>query len=179
MKYIALLRGVNVGGKNKLSMADLKRVLEHEGFTDVYTYINSGNIIFSKPNMTAEQAKVAWETLLAEHFNLHVPVAIVTEDELMRALQNAPAWWDNDAQSKHNAIFIISPASSADIFKQVGEAKPEFEKVASYGNVIFWSAPLATFSHTRWSKVSGYAAYGNITIRNANTTKKLAALLTQ
>jgi len=59
---------------------------------------------------------------------------------------------------------------------QVGEIKPEYEQVDVYGPVIFWSAPMKTFSRTRWSKVVGSAAYGSITIRNANTALKLAEL---
>ena len=67
--------------------------------------------------------------------------------------------------------------TAEEVCKQVGEVKPEYEKVTCNGKMIFWSAPIATFSRTRWSKiVQNKAAYNAITIRNANTTKKLATL---
>ena len=80
---------------------------------------------------------------------------------------------------KHNAIFVIPPATAQQIAQLVGEAKPEYEQVDFYENVIFWSAPLKTFSRTRWSKiVQSKQAYNAITIRNYNTTQKLAQLVT-
>ena len=71
---------------------------------------------------------------------------------------------------------MIPPVTVEDVFKEVGEIKPEYEKVGSFGNVIFWSAPLETFSHTRWGSVVGKSVYQKITIRNANTVKKLVEL---
>jgi len=63
-----------------------------------------------------------------------------------------------------------------EVFKEVGEAKPEYEKVSSFGKVIFWSAPLKTFSRTRWSKIVGKPVYNKVTIRNSNTVKCLVEL---
>jgi len=65
-----------------------------------------------------------------------------------------------------------------EVILEVGEAKTEYEKVASYGRVIFWSAPLKTFSRTRWSKIVGKPVYNEVTIRNANTVKNLVKLCT-
>lgn len=71
---------------------------------------------------------------------------------------------------------IIPPTTVAEVFRIVGEIKPEYEKVDHYGRVVFWSAPIRTFSRTRWSKIVGSTVYGSITIRNANTVKKLLQL---
>ena len=157
-KYIALLRGINVGGKNKISMPELRKMFEDCRYGNVITYINSGNVIFSCDNEDKEEIKK------------------VSAKELSAALSNAPAWWDNDAQSKHNAIFIIPPATAAEIIDEVGIAKEEYEQVSYYEQVIFWSAPIKTFSKTRWSKIVGKSAYNSVTIRNANTAKKLLKL---
>lgn len=86
----------------------------------------------------------------------------------------SPSWWGQDKDSKHNAIFIIPPTTVKEVFDEVGASKPEYEKVDHYDRVIFWSAPTKTFSRTRWSKVVSSSVYDNITIRNANTVKKLA-----
>ena len=67
--------------------------------------------------------------------------------------------------------------TAAEICAHVGTVKEEYEKAASYGNVIFWSAPMATFSRTRWSKISkDKTMYRAITVRNANTALKLSEL---
>lgn len=175
-KYIALLRGINVGGKNKVSMRELKEILEHNGFYDVVTYINSGNIIFSSENTDEKKLKEDWEELIKNNFQLKIPVLIISVNDLISAFNHAPAWWDKDNDSKHNAIFILPPTSVNEVFNEVGEIMPEYEKVDYYGRVIFWSAPITTFSRTRWSKVVKSSVYNSITIRNANTIKQILQL---
>lgn len=176
-RYIALLRGINVGGNNKISMPELKELFEQSGFQQVSTYINSGNVIFSSESTDEVLLKEECERLILHRFHLSILVAVITAEDLISALQHAPSWWGEDKDSKHNAIFVIPPALAEDIILEVGEAKPEYEKVDCFGRVIFWSAPVDTFSRTRWSKVVGSSVYNNITIRNANTTKKLFELV--
>ena len=175
-KYVILLRGINVGGKNTVSMRELKELLEKSGFLDVATYINSGNIIFSSEISDMLLLKSTCEDLLLEKFKLKLSVMILSADNLIEAMEHAPDWWNHDTESKNNAIFVIPPASVQDIFLEVGEGKPEYERVGYFGQVIFWSAPLKTFSRTRWSKVVGSSVYNSITIRNANTAIKLAEM---
>jgi len=67
-------------------------------------------------------------------------------------------------------------ATVFEVFKEVGVIKPEYEKIDYYGRIVFWSAPIKTFSRTRWSKVVGSSVYSSITLRNANTVKKLLQL---
>lgn len=175
-RYIALLRGVNVGGGNKISMPALKAAFLRHGFENVVTYINSGNILFDSA-LTSQAAKSACEDIIAADFGLQITVGIFPSADLAEALAHAPNWWNSGKDAKHNAIFVIPPATAEEVVASVGDIKPEYERVAHHGNIIFWSAPLATFSHTRWSKIVGNkAVYRLITIRNANTAQKLAAL---
>ena len=177
-KYVALLRGINVGGKNKVSMPILKASFEAAGFADVRTYINSGNVIFSTDSEDAAILQQQCRQIIADTFQLDILTAVIPVEEYADALNHAPDWWGNDTESKHNAIFVIKPISTASVIETVGETKPEYEQAASYGQVIFWSAPIKTFTRTRWSQViSTRALYNNITIRNANTAKKLLQLL--
>ena len=176
-RYIALLRGVNVGGKNKISMPALKIAFEEIGFSDVVTYINSGNVIFSSDIKNQSELRRICESAIANTFKLNIPVAVVSAKDLSDALKNAPDWWNTGNKEVYdNAIFVISPISAEEVFAEIGDAKPEYEKVSSYGNVIFWSASLNTFSKTRWSKIAGSSVNNNVTIRNANTAKKLLEL---
>lgn len=175
-KYIIFLRGINVGGKNTVPMQELKALLEQNGFHDAVTYINSGNIIFSSDNTDEIELKEKCEALITHHFQLKIPVIILTVNDLRAALEHAPSWWGQDSESKHNAIFVLPPITVDEVLKEVGDIKPEYEKVDYYGRIIFWSAPVKTFSRTRWSKVVGSPVYNNITIRNANTVKKILQL---
>ena len=176
MRYIALLRGINVGGKNKVPMADLRTCFEAVGFKNVRTYINSGNVIFDSQETDLTNLVRTCEQSIATRFGFAVRVSVISNEQLSRALTHAPNWWDKDLGTKHNAIFVIAPATAKDIIKAVGEVKPEYEQVASHENVIFWSAPIRTFGRSRWAKIVGTAAYQDVTIRNANTTKKLLEL---
>lgn len=176
MKYIALLRGVNVGGKNKVSMNDLKSCFKDAGFQNVVTYINSGNVIFDSEEQSIPNLIKQCNKILERKFGFPISLAIIDVPALKEALEHAPDWWGNDPESKHNAIFIIQPATAEEIIADAGKIKPEHEKLFAYKDILFWSAPLKTFSRTRWSKIVGTKAYQNITIRNANTTKSLLEL---
>jgi len=174
--YIALLRGINVGGNRPVSMAELKALFKENGFENVSTYIQSGNVIFSGTAGCRDELRRKCADMIAARFGFEVPVAVIPAPELKDALNHAPDWWGKDKDAKHNAIFVIPPATPEDVFREVGGIKPEYEKAEAYGSVIFWSAPMATFSRTRLMRVVGSGVYGNITIRNANTTKKLRDL---
>ena len=176
MYYVALLRGINVGGNNKVSMPALKKCFEDIGFTEVSTYINSGNVLFEFAETELPKLVEMCEAAIRETFGFHVICSVVAAQELVRSVEHAPRWWGKPDDDKHNALFIIAPKTPAEIMKSVGEAKPEYEKVAAEGPIIFWTAPFKTYNRTRYSKIVGTDVYKYVTIRNANTTKKLMAL---
>lgn len=109
-------------------------------------------------------------------FTLDLPIAVLSSNSLQEAVAHAPEWWGRTLETKHNAIIVIPPKEPQQIMDEVGTAKSEYEQVFNYGPVIFWSAPLKTFSRTRWAKVTTKTSYGDITIRNANTIRKLLTL---
>lgn len=176
-KYIAFLRGVNVSGKNKVSMTILKEVFEDNGFYEVTTYINSGNVLFSSNVQDIMELKKKSETIIADTFQLDIPVHVVTVRELRDTLKYAPEWWgDTNKEIIHYAIFLIPPISIEEVFNAVGGIKIEYEKISHYGNVIFWSAPRITFNKAKWSKIASSSVNNNVTIRNANTVNKMIQL---
>lgn len=177
-KYIAFLRGINISGKNKVSMPLLKVAFEDMGFSNISTYINSGNVLFSSENSDKSEISSQCKDMIKERFMLDVPVVILSLKELSEALNNTPEWWDinSDKEVIHQAIFLIPPVTIEEVYKAVGEAKPEYEQVDYYKNVIFWSAPRATLSKTRWYKIAGSTVNNKVTIRSANTVKKLLLL---
>lgn len=114
MKYIALLRGVNISGKNKIIMKELKKVLEENNYQNVITYLNSGNIIFenNKENIAENISKI-----IKDNFYLDIPVFVITETKLEDILNNAPDWWGTDNKEIYdNLIFIMSPTNFEDVY---------------------------------------------------------------
>lgn len=177
-QYIALLRGINISGKNKISMPLLKEAFEKKGFSEVKTYINSGNVLFSSEDRDQERLIRACEALIVEAFDLVIPVVVVEVEELRRLLEEAPEWWNQEKETIHYVIFMIPPMTVSQVFEAVGEIKPEYEKIAHSDNVIFWSAPRKTFNKARWSKIASSSVNPHVTIRNANTVNKLLHLST-
>ena len=154
-------------------MSELKTSFEQRGFQNVVTYINSGNVLFDS-ELDEATTKGICETLITDSFGLDIPVCVISAAELTEAVSHAPDWWNKEADAKHNAFFVIPPMTAKKLCDIASELKDEYEKAAYYGRVIFWSAPTATFSRTRWSKmVSDKSVYRSITVRNANTTLKL------
>jgi uncharacterized protein (DUF1697 family) len=175
-RFIALLRGINVGGKNTIKMAELKDSLKRRGLHDVVSYINSGNILFSSEQNEAA-LKTLCETVIEEDFALDIPVCIISANELREAIRNAPEWWNRDKDARHDANFVIPPLKAAKLVAHIGAIKEEYERLDFRGRVVFWSAPLATYSRTRWPRIVGEKAlYHAVTTRNANTTLKLLEL---
>ena len=176
-RYIVLLRGINVGGNNMIPMAGLKAALERQGFENVVTYLASGNVLLDADITDETALKAACEQTILDVFGLDIPVCVISAADLREAMQHAPAWWNKAPDTRHDAFFVIPPTTTAELFAIVGESKAEYERVDCYGRVIFWSAPMATFSRTRWSKITRTKeAYRAITVRNANTALKLAEL---
>ncbi|GAA2900992.1 DUF1697 domain-containing protein [Enterococcus pseudoavium] len=172
-KYIAFLRGINVSGKNKIAMPMLKSAFETAGFSAVKTYINSGNVLFTSEIQEINQLIKKCEVLITEAFELTIPVAVVAVAELNVTIKHAPSWWNQAEETIHYAIIMIPPLTTAEVFAAVGEIKPEYEQIACYGELIFWSAPRKTFNQARWSKIASSSVNKQVTIRNANTINKL------
>ena len=127
-KYVTLLRGINISGKNKISMNELKESLKKLNLSNVITYLNSGNIIFE----TNENNKTKLMKQLKQHikdtFALDIPVFIIEIKELEELLNNEPDWWKETNKQKYdNIIFIIEPHTYKEIYNVLGEPKKEYE----------------------------------------------------
>lgn len=177
MQYIALLRGVNISGKNKVTMSILKEELEKIGLEEVKTYLNSGNIIFIstlEKNILSKEIK----NVIQKTFLINIPVFIMNYDALKDLLDHCPSWWGSDDKSIYdNVIFVIPPYTVSDAYKILKEPKKELEQTKEYKNNIFWSYKLKYYQKTNWwSKTATKELHDVITIRTANTVKKLLVL---
>ena len=178
MKYIALLRGINISGKNKISMNELKLELENKKYKNISTYINSGNVIFESNIDNKEFIMKDINKIIKNKFNLEIPVFVMTVLELEDILNNNPNWWGTDSKEVyHNLIFIIPPTKYEEVYDTIGEPKEDIEKIKEYNNCIFWSYDLKNYRKSNWwSKTASTNISNKITIRTANTMKKVLAI---
>ena len=176
--YIALLRGINISGKNKISMSELKTGLAELGFAEIATYLNSGNVIFSSATDDKNILSDKIKSMIKERFELEIPVFIILQEELEELLKNAPDWWGEDKKEIYdNIIFMMSPLSYEKLYDEIGSPKAEYEKVHPYKNVVFWSFSRKDYQKTNWwSKTASAKVREKITIRTANTIRKIVGM---
>lgn len=176
-RYIALLRGINISGKNKVPMAELKKCFEALGVIEVKTYLNSGNVIFfsADTNVTALIDRV--EYMIQREFSLDIPVFIIQQEELADILHHAPDWWGTEnTEIYDNLIFILPPASFPDIYREIGAPKDGLERIQEYQSVVFWSFSRKNYQKTNWWPKTARTDIGSkLTIRTANTVRKIVS----
>lgn len=177
-QFVALLRGINISGKNKVPMAELKKGFENLAFEEVRTYLNSGNVIFSSDENDIRKFTHQIEAMIKKQFGLEIPVFVISRGLLEDILHNAPDWWGNgDKEIYDNLIFIIPPATFSDVYNEIGEPKPELEKIKDYKDVIFWSFSRKDYQKTNWwSKTASTNISTKLTIRTANTVRKIVGM---
>jgi len=174
--FVALLRGVNVGGNNMISMSSLKKSFESMGFTDVVTYINSGNIIFKSKEADARKLESKLEKMLAKEYQLESRVVLRSLPEMEQIVEKLPENWTPDRDWRYNVIFLRHTIDSKEILREL-ELKKDIEEVVYCPGALFWSAQISELTRTNMLKLSSRKMYQDMTIRNQNTTKKLYELM--
>jgi uncharacterized protein (DUF1697 family) len=176
MVYLALLRGINVGGKNKVEMKQLKAVFEEAGMTSVKTYINSGNVIFSTTIRAKRRLAGLLEKGIAERFGFKVDL-LLRDIKSMRAVVNKmPAHWTNDKTMKCDVMFLWEDVARPSVMKQL-KFKPEIEDVRYASGAVIWRVDRKNATRSGMLKLVGTPIYKRMTIRNCNTTRKLLELM--
>ena len=104
MRYVLLLRGINVGGKNKVVMSELKELLKREGFSDVDSYINSGNLFFASDE-SVENIVLKVEKVLEENYEFSIPFGLLSKEEYLEEMAGLPEWWKDDFARKDILFF--------------------------------------------------------------------------
>lgn len=106
MIYVALLRGINVGGNNKISMQELKTTFEDAGMTSVVTYINSGNVVFSDSVYKQSELASLLEEGILKDFGLAIKVLVRSLDEIAEVMGALPDPWQNNKEMKSDVMFL-------------------------------------------------------------------------
>ena len=174
--FVALLRGVNVGGNNMISMSSLKQSFVELGFMDVSTYINSGNIIFKSKEADARKLEMKIEKMLLKDYELDSRVVLRSLSEMEKIVKSLPKKWTGDTNWRYNVIFLRHTIDSEKILAEL-EVKKDIEEVVYCPGALFWSAQVSELTRTNMLKLSSRKMYQDMTIRNLNTTRKLSELM--
>jgi uncharacterized protein (DUF1697 family) len=176
MRYVALLRGINVGGKNLISMAELRTELETAGYAAVRTYIQSGNVLFETDAPRA-RLEESIEALLAERFGCPVPVVVRSHRQLADVIASAPEGFGADRDTYlADVVFLKAPLTSAQAIGAVALREGVDRAWAGTG-VLYLDRLAERKSQSRLSKLASTPHYRSMTIRNWSTTTKLLAML--
>lgn len=171
--YVALLRGINVGGNKKVEMARLRQVFEKLGFEHVSTYINSGNVIFS--GKTAPVAAHI-EKVLEQTFGFAIAVVVRDAASMAQVAKAIPPGWENNAEVKTDVLFLWNEYNKKSSLALIA-AHPEADRLKYVDGTIIWSVNRKHYTKSGMTKFIGTPLYKHMTARNVNTVRKLASLL--
>jgi uncharacterized protein (DUF1697 family) len=175
--YLALLRGINVGGNNPIRMADLKVCFEQLGLGDVTTFIQSGNVVFTTAEADAARLAAKVEAGLSKRFCYESRVVIVSKAQLARAVERAPAGFGKKPDTfRYDVIFLRPPHTPPGVIVQV-PTREGVDEVHAGTDVLYFSRLIARASQSRLAKIVALPVYKDMTIRNWATTTKLLALM--
>lgn len=177
-RYVALLRGINVGGRNPVPMAELRSMVERMGHTDVSTYIQSGNVMF-----TSNDASAVVESNFAAELERHLgyPLVVVVRScaQLRAIVDHAPPGFGKQADTFHSdVIFLRTPLTPAQAMKVV-KLRDEVDQAWSGRGVLYFARLSARRTQSKLSSIVGTPEYALMTIRSWSTTTKVLDLLDQ
>ncbi len=176
-QFLALLRGINVGGNNIIKMVDLKACFEEMGFSDVATFIQSGNVLFSSDQTDVVKLTKKIEDCLSKKFNYKSTVVVVSDKQLKAAVEEAPQGFGKESDKYRNdVIFLMPPLTATEAIREI-KFREGVDEVTAGKNVIYFSRLIRQITKSYVSKIVLLPIYKQMTIRNWNTTTKLLALM--
>jgi uncharacterized protein (DUF1697 family) len=175
-QYVALIRGINVGGKNIVKMADLRLAFEKAGFLCVSTYIQSGNVLFQSDNQKDDIEKKI-EDILHSIFNRAIKVVIVLESSLKKIINDAPSGFGDRLEKYHfDVMFLKKPLTPSGLIKEM-KLREGVDSIYPGKGVVYFTRLNERLSQSYLSKITQMPIYQKVTIRNWNTTTKLLSLM--
>ncbi len=175
--YIALLRGINVGGKNLIKMGDLRGCFSKNGFEDVSTFIASGNVLFRAPRQGQASLGKDIEAMLSREFGYDARIVVVTEASLRRTVRDAPRGFGKKPDTfLSDVIFLRPPLTAALAMNELSTREGVDEAFPGRG-VVYFTRRKAEATRSRLGRISQSPIYPDITIRSWSTTEKLVGKL--
>jgi uncharacterized protein (DUF1697 family) len=175
-RYVALLRGINVGGRNLIKMTALKACFEKHGLREVTTFIQSGNVLFDAAGPQRRLVEEI-EALLAATFDYEARVVLRSRQQLRAVVEGAPKGFGAQPQLyRYDAIFLKEPLKAAAAMKSVATREGVDHAWAGNG-VLYFSRLVSRATQSRLSRIITSPLYPRITIRNWNTTTRLLEMM--
>ena len=175
--HVALIRGINVGGKNLVPMATLRTALEGAGFDGVRTYIQSGNVLLSAPKRDESAVAKSVERILEDAFGVTTVVVAISAATLRRSVKDAPKGFGAEPDTYHyDAAFLHPQLKSADALAAFGIRDGVDTAWAGKG-IVYFRRLSELRTKSLMSKVVGTEPYRHMTIRNWRTTLRLVEML--
>jgi len=175
-RFVALLRGINVGGRNPISMADLRAAFEEDGHREVSTYIQSGNVLFETDRPSANlEDEIA--TTLERRFGVPLLVVVRSHQQLRNVIERAPDGFGRAPGTYHSdAIFLKAPLTSRQAMRVV-VLRDGVDQAWAGSGVLYFARLSASRTKSRMSSIVGTPEYQRMTIRSWKTTTALLGLL--
>ena len=174
-KYVAFLRGINVGGKGIIKMDDLRAALERAGLKSVHTYVNSGNVILDFDVSDRGLLESRIETVIADTLGYKTRALVRSKEDIERTVAHFPKVFD-DPNWKHNIIFLSDKINSPALLDNY-QLRSDIEANSYFDGVIYWSARLDSGTRAIMYKLSRAPEYQEMTVRSIGTVKKVLSMM--
>lgn len=176
MIYTALLRGINIGGRNKIEMPRLKKLVEGLGMRSVITYINSGNLIFVGSQAEKKIASLI-EKAIAKEFGLTIPTLVLSYEDVKRIIDALPDEWQNNEKMKSDVLFLWDEVDNPKVVEDY--VKPKVDSFIYVPKAVLWSVARKNVTKSGLMRLVGNKLYRQITVRNVNTARKIYQLMSE
>ena len=176
-QYVALLRGINVGGKNLIRMADLKASFEDQGFQNVATYIASGNVLFDSGERSATKLTQAIEKTLTKRFGYEAAVVVRSHAQLRNIVEKAPKGFGSQPSRYRSDVLFLKPPLSAGAIIDTIATKEGVDQVHAGPGALYFSRLTSKATSSRLGQIVYLPVYKKLTIRSWGTTVKLRELM--
>ncbi|MFZ2593445.1 MAG: DUF1697 domain-containing protein [Minisyncoccia bacterium] len=171
-KYVALLRGINVGGNNKVEMPKLKKLFESLGFLNVSTYLNTGNAIFETDK---KDLQTIIEKALCKAFGFEIRVVLRDAENIHNLCKALPSHFTNDTEQKTDILFLWDEYNSKKSLSLIKTS--DVDTLEYIDGSIVWNVKRESYAKSGMGKFIGTVVYKNMTARNINTVRKLNELM--
>jgi uncharacterized protein (DUF1697 family) len=178
-RYVALLRGINVGGKNPMKMNELRDCLQAAGLSELSTYIASGNVLFSSERSLRELESDI-NTALHERFGYSGPTVVLSKQSFLAVVNEAPDGFGQTPEQFHSdVIFLKQPTTASEDLRDVlGLRLKDGVDTARAGSMALYFTRLsARRTSSRMSKILELPSYSRMTVRSWKTVQAIRSLL--
>jgi uncharacterized protein (DUF1697 family) len=174
--FVALLRGINVGGKNLIAMSDLAASFREAGFENVRTHGQSGNVLFDASDVGGPALEGSMEQMLGDRHGVPILVVIRSRDELAATIAAAPADHGSD-RLRSDVFFLKDPLTAESVYAELPELREGVDSVALGPGALYFSRLAARATKTRIQRLMAMPVFQQMTVRTWRTTIRLLELL--